>query len=255
MRFYVYALIDGRNDEIFYIGKGCNERMYKHVQLAKRNAKLCNRNPKLYNKIKKILQDGCIIKYNKIFESDCESETLDKEKEVIKNIGLENLTNLTSGGEGTTYPNGFTEEHKRKMSEAKKGKLPANYDKFVKARKESFKDPKTFERISKKLKLFYVNNSSWNKGKEMSDEYKLKQSEAHKGMVFTEDHKENISKGLTGRKLSDEQKRKIGEQNAKVQIGKRHIYNEELKLSAVVHKDKMESFIAEGWKQGRKRFV
>ena len=38
--YYVYALIDPRNNKIFYIGKGLNNRMYVHLQLAKRKKRI-----------------------------------------------------------------------------------------------------------------------------------------------------------------------------------------------------------------------
>lgn len=45
--FYVYTLSDPRDGEVFYVGKGCGERMYDHVREARtgrsRNDKKCTR--------------------------------------------------------------------------------------------------------------------------------------------------------------------------------------------------------------------
>lgn len=33
MEYYVYQLIDPRNDLVFYVGKGCKNRMYEHEKI------------------------------------------------------------------------------------------------------------------------------------------------------------------------------------------------------------------------------
>ena len=48
--YYVYKLIDPRNQKTFYVGKGINNRMYKHEQYTLRG-KLPNGNKDLYDKI------------------------------------------------------------------------------------------------------------------------------------------------------------------------------------------------------------
>ena len=37
MKYYVYGLVDPRTQQIKYIGKGCRDRMFKHMKLAKIN--------------------------------------------------------------------------------------------------------------------------------------------------------------------------------------------------------------------------
>lgn len=101
--FYVYQLIDSRNNNIFYVGKGQGNRMYQHEEIAKKGK---SENRKLCYKIKKILSEGENILYKKIFETDDEKKALLKEKEIIKKLGLENLCNITEGGiGGDTYKN------------------------------------------------------------------------------------------------------------------------------------------------------
>lgn len=69
--------------------------------------------------------------------------------------------------------NPLSDEHKRKLSEAHKGKIP------------------------------------WNKGKTMSKEYKEIHSKAAKGRTMSEEQKKKISESLKGRKLSQETRNKM----------------------------------------------
>lgn len=109
-------------------------------------------------------------------------------------VGRENCYNIADGGEGNTGLR-HTEESKKKMSEAHKGK------------------------------------PSWNRGKKQSDEHRRKNSESHKGQVAwnkgiprTEDEKKKMSEALKGKMtgekhpnygkhLSEETKKKIGNAN------------------------------------------
>jgi len=100
--FYVYQLIDPRNNLPFYIGKGNGKRMYHHVRLALKE-KISNGNKYLFNKIKKIISLGFSIEYHKVIENVSEQEALVKEIELIKKYGMYPvgcLCNLTIGGEG-----------------------------------------------------------------------------------------------------------------------------------------------------------
>lgn len=97
--------------------------MYYHVKTVKKG-KIPNNNLHLFNKISKILKNNGGIKYKIIFESDNEQETFEKEISEIKNIGLENLCNLTEGGEGVSgHTWKLSNETKNKISKAHKGKI------------------------------------------------------------------------------------------------------------------------------------
>ncbi len=95
MRFYVYALIDTRNGQPFYIGKGQNNRIAAHEVEAKKGK---GSNEIKIMRIRDIWEAGfkvgrCILK---VFDN--EQLAYNYEQEVIAEIGLSNLTNLSSGG-------------------------------------------------------------------------------------------------------------------------------------------------------------
>jgi len=97
-QYYVYQLIDPRNNKPFYIGKGSGKRIDAHEKEARYN--VISPKCKMIREIESFgLQIGKeIVKY---FVQ--ESSAYNYEKRLIKKIGLDNLTNLTEGGIGI-YP-------------------------------------------------------------------------------------------------------------------------------------------------------
>lgn len=110
-KFYVYVLIDPRNNNIFYIGKGTKNRIDQHEQESKKG--VCSYK---CNKIRSIEQSGFnIIKY-KIAGFNDEKEAYDYETKIIDDYGLENLTNVMRGGRGawTKRVNEYKSSKKKK---------------------------------------------------------------------------------------------------------------------------------------------
>lgn len=175
--YYVYFHIKLNEGEIFYVGKGRNNRAYTKV----------GRSVFWHNIVKKYDYDILIIDDNLT-----EEEAFELEKKYIESIGrrdlgMGTLVNLSDGGEG---PTGYrhTEEIKNKLSEMKAGK----------------ERPKHSEETKNKL-------SEINKGKKLSEEHKRKISEANKGKKHTEEALRKISEASKGRIYSEEHKRNISE--------------------------------------------
>ena len=93
MSYYVYELIDPRDDSVFYVGKGKKGRIDQHeVEAAKgRQSRKCDR-------IREIEADGRKIVKRKVSHHKDEVEAYDAEIERIDFYGLASLTNMQSGG-------------------------------------------------------------------------------------------------------------------------------------------------------------
>ena len=102
----------------------------------------------------------------------------------------------------------LSEEHKKSISIANKGRIPWNKDLKTGPLSESHKKKIS---ISKKGKLCGVENPNF--GKPRSEETKRKISESEKGKVVLEETKQKIREKLKDIPLSEEHKRKISEGN------------------------------------------
>lgn len=110
---------------LFYVGEGCRDRWRVHLRDVKKG-KVDPGNLHKSNTIKGILQRGSepIIKI--LATNLTRKEALHLETFIIEQVGRENLTNKTNGGDGV---NGMvhTEETKLRMSEKRKG-VPKSED-------------------------------------------------------------------------------------------------------------------------------
>lgn len=94
-QFYVYELTDLTGIP-FYVGKGMQFGKYNRLNFHK-NHWQHNKNRKLRNKINKL---AGLFNTKILLTSPDEKECLELEVKLIKQIGLQNLCNLTDGGEG-----------------------------------------------------------------------------------------------------------------------------------------------------------
>jgi len=90
-----------------------------------------------------------------------------------------------------------SEETRRKISDAKKGKPPHN------------KGSRLSDEQKRHLSQINKGKTAHNKGKSPSEESRRKMSESHKGKVLSEEHKRKI--GEASRNITDETRRKLSE--------------------------------------------
>ena len=175
-KYYVYTHTRIGDALPFYVGKGFGKRAYRTSYRSKywRN----------------VAKDGYDVRIE--ITDLSEDEAFQLEREIIKTYGRRDLgtgclVNLTDGGEG---PSGYikSDDHKRKISEAAKGKT---------------RSEKTKQKIS-----------DAKKGKTQSEEHKRKLSQSKKGKTLSDDHKRKISDAKAGKtraSFSDDTKRKMSE--------------------------------------------
>lgn len=186
MIHYVYVYLDTRKPgkfiyddlefdyEPFYIGQGKNNRYLAGLKSGGSSYKKY--------KIRKIIQDGFEPKAIKLYENLEYEIAIKLEIEIILKIGREDLgkgplVNLTDGGEGTIN---MSQEIKDKISEKSKG------SKRTEETKEKM-------RLSRK-QYFDAGNTTWNKGREWTDEERLKfTNKSNTGKIFSDEHKKKIS--------------------------------------------------------------
>jgi hypothetical protein len=184
-RFYTYAYL--REDKTpYYIGKGTGDRIYSTNRR--------NNPPKDKSRIIFLKQN---LTEEEAFRHEIYMIAVFGRKDLETGI----LRNKTYGGDGISgYV--FSEETKKKLSEAHKGKTHSEESK--RKMSEVNKGKTLSEEHKRKI-------SEAKKGKTFSEESKRKMSEVNKGKTLSEEHKRKISETNKGRTLSEETRRKISE--------------------------------------------
>ncbi len=177
--YYTYAYL--REDKTpYYIGKGKGRRIYQTI------GKPCNKPPK----------DKIIF----LKQNLTEEEAFNHEIYMIavfgrKDLGTGILHNRSDGGEGSSNP---SEETRKKMSEAKKGKKHSEetrkkHSENCRGSKNHFYGKYHTEETKEKLKEINI-------GKNLSEETKLKISKSGVGRILSEETIKNISEAKKGEK-------------------------------------------------------
>lgn len=189
MKYYCYILIDPRNTEPFYVGKGHGKRSDTHYNLS---IKKTHYNPKLQNKILKIYKvtgDKPIVK-KLDYQLEDEGVMLVLERMLIwyyRNEGYD-LCNMTDGGDGLINP---SKETRNKMSLSHIGKKHSEEQKQKIGISQLGKvnSRETIDKIRK-----------GNIGKKRSDETKQKIRDVNIGKKHSEETKKKMSLSRMGNK-------------------------------------------------------
>lgn len=205
-KFYIYMYLDFDNIP-FYIGKGKDGRYKVQEHLYTRN-----NNRLLKNKIRKVGVPNVRIHF--LHKNLTEKESFYWERYWIKYIGRKDkkegsLCNLTDGGEGISgMPR--SEETKRKISDAQKGKEVSaeTCEKLSKAHKGQIawnKGIPMAKEQKEKLSKITKGRTSPNKDKKFSKEWCINLSRSH--AVFTDDNIREIRKlrkqKISGRRIAE----------------------------------------------------
>lgn len=107
-KYYVYQLLDPRTNEPFYIGKGCGDRMYRHVWCIGSESKKKRTNPIKNKYIRQLLEQNLQPGY-KVDYFSTEEQAYQHEAELILKLGRIKdktgiLTNMQPGGSGPQQP-------------------------------------------------------------------------------------------------------------------------------------------------------
>ena len=160
---YVYGHYKADTGELFYIGKGSGHRAWSKRTRNKHWKYVVEK----HGLIIKVLEDGLT-----------DDEAYNRERQLIAEVGLNNLTNKTEGGEGLTsqalkqlYKD--NPEISRKISNALTGKPKTkkhseNISKGKKGIATTFgpKSAETKQKLSEARKRWFAKgNTAWNKGK------------------------------------------------------------------------------------------
>lgn len=93
-RFYVYVLIDPRDQEIFYVGKGCGRRHTAHFNEWKAGRVI---NAAKFSRIGEIVESGYKPVSKIVIDGLQERRAFAEERLLIQMIGFANLTNMAQG--------------------------------------------------------------------------------------------------------------------------------------------------------------
>jgi len=158
-KFYVYVHRREDDGRIFYIGKGTRYRAW-HV--GKMRSKYWNRIVSKHGRTVHIAVSGLT-----------NAQAIAIEIDFIKHYGMENLCNMTDGGEGVSGRI-HSEETKRKISLSNIGKLKPS----IRGEKNHMHNPETKAKISAALK---GRKAPWSAGIAKSQEVREKISKSKKG--------------------------------------------------------------------------
>jgi len=170
--FYVYGLFELGTENLLYIGKGKNDRSKKHRPLLIENKHV---NPKLQNKFNSLIKNNSDVEDRIIQNNLTEQNALDREKQLIAFYGLENLCNLTEGGEGgdclTHNPNRLQIIQKSARSRTGKKRDQHTVEK-IKTKLEEWRKTEEYQSYVEKMSSERIGKNNPMYGKRETEEHK-----------------------------------------------------------------------------------
>lgn len=184
--FYVYLHLRASDMRPFYVGKGRGKRAWS----------VKSRNPYWHNVVGK---HGLEVRI--MTNGLTEKEALSLEIATIALFGLDNLANMTAGGEGSS---GLSPSPETRL------KISAANSNPSQAIRERKRQAATGRRLSteSRAKLSAAK-------RDISDETRQKMSAGRKSWAFSDATKAKMRQAISGRTLTEEWKRKIGEAGKK----------------------------------------
>lgn len=244
----IYCYIDNKDDKVVYVGKDSNidnnNRHRAHLAPSKYNKQPINRilqkNPDRYN-------------YRILWKiSDCTDNHLNQmEKYYIRKYDPK--FNFTEGGDGIS---GFehSEETRKKMSEATKGKNNPNYGKTLSKEtkrkiSEARKGKKHSEKTKRKMSEAKKGKKSPTYGKTLSEETRKKMSEAKNATGFYrvyKNKKKDVKQGFIWRYGYYENGRQKTFSSTNLMKLKRKVVNAGLEWKIVDERKAQQSILSQG---------
>jgi len=166
MTFYVYVYKDPEDGTIFYVGKGKDGRAHSH--LRRRRLGLILHNDVLQERIDSCLREGRAPNIEIIRYFDVEDDAFTFETQLIRQIGLENLTNKTD----VAWPCRITPESLKKRGTACKNNM---------SWRETMQSKEHRDKLSKAVKQAIVDRGG--------------------RPPLSQSHREAVSKGLKGKQV------------------------------------------------------
>jgi hypothetical protein len=164
--FYVYGHYRNDTGELFYIGKGSRRRAWETA----------GRNPYWKNVVNK---HGIVVKI--LHENLTDEQAYQKEKELIEDIGLDNLANLIEGGVGMTSADA------KRLAEERKNHPTWLTNQFTKNKKLA-EDSEWRKKVSAGVKNSYDENPDRCKAQSDRTKKLLESSEYRKKLEDTKEH-------------------------------------------------------------------
>lgn len=219
-KFYVYQLRDPRSELPFYIGKGSGRRAWYHINHIDYSHKS--------NTIQKILREGYEVQVEILQDNLTEDSAFELEIQLIskygrRDLGTGCLTNLTSGGEGSSGVVGRViseqERENRRIRQTAAMSRPDVKKRHKAACKVAMQRPETKARVSA----------------------------SSKGRIVSEETRELNRINSTG-----ESNPMFGRRGESSPIsGRRNIHNPETLELKLVDSHEIDSYLQNGWLLGR----